>query len=140
MNQGESSGLPPAQSYPDPTPQQMQMGGLPYYGNQHQLTDEQLQQQLTGAVRSGMAEGMNNGPNMMGPSQGAQEFGPQTSSPQMAPAPYDANQQAGSDLHDLSFGDQSARRKRSKVSRACDACRRKKVSSLSKSLLSHDLT
>src|SRR5450755_1085930 len=78
MNQGEGSGLPPAgQSYPSPTPQQMGVGGLPYYGNQHQLSPEeaQLQQQLSGAVRSTMAEGMNNGQNMMGPGG---EYGDQT--------------------------------------------------------------
>jgi hypothetical protein len=41
---------------------------------------------------------------------------------------FTANQQVGVDPnHDLSYGDQSARRKRSKVSRACDECRRKKV-------------
>lgn len=42
---------------------------------------------------------------------------------------FPPNQQVGVDPnHDLSYGDQSARRKRSKVSRACDECRRKKVS------------
>jgi hypothetical protein len=42
-------------------------------------------------------------------------------------------QQVGVDPnHDLSYGDQSARRKRSKVSRACDECRRKKVNPVSK--------
>lgn len=41
---------------------------------------------------------------------------------------FTPNQQVGMDPnHDLSYGDQSARRKRSKVSRACDECRRKKV-------------
>ncbi|OJD25163.1 hypothetical protein ACJ73_03465 [Blastomyces percursus] len=41
---------------------------------------------------------------------------------------FTPNQQVGVDPnHDLSYGDQSARRKRSKVSRACDECRRKKV-------------
>lgn len=42
---------------------------------------------------------------------------------------FTPNQQVGVDPnHDLSYGDQSARRKRTKVSRACDECRRKKVS------------
>ncbi|EFE44689.1 C6 finger domain protein, putative, partial [Trichophyton verrucosum HKI 0517] len=41
---------------------------------------------------------------------------------------FSSTQQSGVDPnHDLSYGDQSARRKRSKVSRACDECRRKKV-------------
>jgi hypothetical protein len=133
MNTGEGSGIAPAQSYPSPTPQQMGVSGLSYYGNQHPLSaEEQIQQQLSGAVRSDMGEGMNNGSNMMGPGQGSQEFGPHTASPQMAQGHYDANQQGASDLHhDLSYGEQSARRKRSKVSRACDECRRKKVSSSS---------
>jgi hypothetical protein len=44
---------------------------------------------------------------------------------------FPPNQQVGVDPnHDLSYGDQSARRKRSKVSRACDECRRKKVREL----------
>ena len=44
--------------------------------------------------------------------------------------PFSPNQQVGVNLnHDLSYDDQSARRKRSKVSRACDECRRKKVRS-----------
>ena len=54
---------------------------------------------------------------------------PALSQNQQAPAvPFTPNQQVGMDPnHDLSYGDDSARRKRSKVSRACDECRRKKV-------------
>src|SRR6266536_1559902 len=106
MNQSEASGLPPSQSYPSPTPQQMGVANLSYYGGQHQLSpEEQIQQQLTGAVRSGMTEGMNTSSNMMGPGQGGQEFGPQTASPQMAPGHYDASQQGGNDPQlDSSYG------------------------------------
>ncbi|KAM5443752.1 Glucose-responsive transcription factor [Microsporum ferrugineum] len=53
---------------------------------------------------------------------------PQPSQGQQHMLQFPSTQQSGVDPnHDLSYGDQSARRKRSKVSRACDECRRKKV-------------
>ena len=61
------------------------------------------------------------------PQQHAQH--PPQAQPQQQPMmQFPQGQQVGVDPnHDLSYGEQSARRKRSKVSRACDECRRKKV-------------
>ena len=53
---------------------------------------------------------------------------PQAQQQQQPLMQFPQGQQVGVDPnHDLSYGEQSARRKRSKVSRACDECRRKKV-------------
>ncbi len=59
---------------------------------------------------------------MVAPNQSVQDLRQQASPEELAQGGLDPN-------HDPSFGDQ-APRKRSKVSRACDECRRKKVTRL----------
>ena len=138
--------MPPGPSYPSPNSAQMNQGALPYYTNQRQLTAEELhlsaelsRETSTPNMNDGTNNGMAHGqPMVLGSSNPAapQEMGRPPSSDQHQQQgqqqhvlQFTPNQQVGVDPnHDLSYGDQSARRKRSKVSRACDECRRKKVS------------
>ncbi|CRG84074.1 Glucose transport transcription regulator RGT1 [Talaromyces islandicus] len=110
MNSREQSDLPPAPSYPSPNPAQVGQSTM-YYGGRQLTADEILSAELSRDATGGnLADGPSND------QQHNNAFG------------FPSNQQVGVDPnHDLSYGDQSARRKRSKVSRACDECRRKKV-------------
>ncbi|KAK2761742.1 Glucose-responsive transcription factor [Arachnomyces sp. PD_36] len=143
MNSREHSDMPPGPSYPSPNSAQMNQGGLPYYTNQRQLTADELHlsAELSRETSAqNMNDGTNNGlphgqPMVLGSSNpaGPPDMGrPQSAEHQQGGQQqilqFTPNQQVGVDPnHDLSYGDQSARRKRSKVSRACDECRRKKI-------------
>ncbi|EED23312.1 C6 finger domain protein, putative [Talaromyces stipitatus ATCC 10500] len=109
MNSREPSDLPPTPSYPANSAQVNQ--NAIYYAGRQLTADEILTAEL-----SRDAAGNNLGDGSSNDQQHNNAF------------VFPPNQQAGVDPnHDLSYGDQSARRKRSKVSRACDECRRKKV-------------
>ncbi|KAH8705005.1 putative C6 finger domain protein [Talaromyces proteolyticus] len=110
MNSREQPDLPPTPSYASPNPAQVGQGAM-YYGGRQLTADEILTAELS---RDATGGNLADGPNTDQQHNNAFGFPP--------------NQQVGVDPnHDLSYGDQSARRKRSKVSRACDECRRKKV-------------
>ncbi|EDP49349.1 C6 finger domain protein, putative [Aspergillus fumigatus A1163] len=137
MNSREHSDMPPATSYPSPNAAQMAQGSMPYYGNRQLTADELLSAELSRetsgpGLNDGSSNGVHHGQSMvMGSSNpGATDMG-RPSSPdqhQQHMLQFTPGQQVGVDPnHDLSYGDQSARRKRSKISRACDECRRKKV-------------
>ncbi|PCH04599.1 Hypothetical protein PENO1_022070 [Penicillium occitanis (nom. inval.)] len=109
MNSREASDLPPTPSYPANSAQVNQ--NAIYYAGRQLTADEILTAEL-----SRDAAGNNLGDGSTNDQQHNNAFA------------FPPNQQVGVDPnHDLSYGDQSARRKRSKVSRACDECRRKKV-------------
>ena len=136
------------QSYPSPTAGPISDGNGPFF-NQQQLRQQQLRDQqrlpdpdslqLTAQLSRSVAP-------QMGGTSDQPEYGNQTSGPvqshegirqdeqlQAQPSqPYTQGNgaQAGNGELDPSFGsgDLTAPRKRSKVSRACDECRRKKVS------------
>ena len=111
-------------SYPSPTGHQMGEGTHPFYSSQQPIPsaeDMSLQTRLSREVPPNMTESIGDGQDlhrtehvMQGLSQ-AQMSSPQ----QLAQGGLDSNQ-------DSSYGDGSAK-KRTKVSRACDECRRKKV-------------
>ncbi|KAJ9375072.1 transcriptional regulator family: Fungal Specific TF [Paecilomyces variotii] len=128
--------MPPAPSYPSPNAAQMGQGTMQYYNRQlttDELLSAELSREASGAnLQDGGSNGLHHGqPMVLGPSNpGAPDMGrPQSADQQQQHMlQFTPNQQVGVDPnHDLSYGDQSARRKRSKVSRACDECRRKKV-------------
>lgn len=147
--------LPQPPSFPSPNATQVNQGAASYYTNQRQLTAEELHlsaelsrevsaTNMTENPANGIAQGQpmvlgSPNPNPNPPSvnrgesaeQQQQQQQQQPQQPQHQPqhlVQFTPNQQAGVDPnHDLSYGDQSARRKRTKVSRACDECRRKKV-------------
>lgn len=128
--------MPPAPSYPSPNGAQMAQGAMPYYGNRQLTTDELLSAELSReASNPGLGDGSNNGvhhgQSMVLGSSNAGEMGRPSSEDQQQHQhmlQFPPSQQVGVDPnHDLSYGEQSAR-KRSKISRACDECRRKKVS------------
>jgi hypothetical protein len=144
MNSREHTDMPPGPSYPSPNAAQINQGALPYYTNQRQLTADELHlsaelsretsaQNMNDGTNNGMPHGQ---PMVLGSSNptGPPDMGRPPSSDQHPQSQqqilqFTPNQQVGVDPnHDLSYGDQSARRKRTKVSRACDECRRKKVS------------
>lgn len=136
MNSREPSDMPPAPSYPSPNAAQMSQGTMQYYNRQltaDELLSAELSRETAGAnLGDSSSNGLHHGqPMVLGPSNpGASEMGRASSAEQQHGnmLPFSPNQQVGVDPnHDLSYGDQSARRKRSKVSRACDECRRKKV-------------
>lgn len=137
MNSREQSDMPPAPSYPSPNGAQMAQGAMPsYYGNRQLTTDELLSAELSReASNPGLGDGANNsvhhGQSMVLGSSNAGEMGRPSSEDQQQHQhmlQFPPSQQVGVDPnHDLSYGEQSAR-KRSKISRACDECRRKKVS------------
>ncbi|KAL1998810.1 hypothetical protein VTN02DRAFT_5538 [Thermoascus thermophilus] len=114
----------------------MGQGTMQYYSNRQLTADEllsaELSRETSGAnLADGSSNGLHHGQSMvLGSNPGASEMGRTTSPEQQHNhmLQFTPNQQVGVDPnHDLSYGDQSARRKRSKVSRACDECRRKKV-------------
>ncbi|KAJ5612526.1 hypothetical protein N7510_005720 [Penicillium lagena] len=127
--------MPPAPSYPSPNAAQMAQGAMPYYSNR-QLTDDELltaelSRETSGAnLGGGSSNGVHQGQSMvLGSSNaGAPDMGRHDSEDQhQQMLQFPPSQQVGVDPnHDLSYGEQSAR-KRSKISRACDECRRKKV-------------
>ncbi|KAJ8183613.1 hypothetical protein LV157_005960 [Aspergillus fumigatus] len=132
MNSREHSDMPPATSYPSPNAAQMAQGSMPYYGNRQLTADELLSAELSRetsgpGLNDGSSNGVHHGQSMvMGSSNpGATDMG-RPSSPdqhQQHMLQFTPGQQVGVDPnHDLSYGDQSARRKRSKISRACDEC------------------
>ncbi|KAH1322282.1 hypothetical protein KXV81_006855 [Aspergillus fumigatus] len=137
MNSREHSDMPPATSYPSPNAAQMAQGSMPYYGNRQLTADELLSAELSRetsgpGLNDGSSNGVHHGQSMvMGSSNpGATDMGRPSSQDQHQQhmLQFTPGQQVGVDPnHDLSYGDQSARRKRSKISRACDECRRKKV-------------
>lgn len=134
MNSRENSDMPPAPSYPSPNAAQMGQG-MQYYSNRQLTEDELLSAELSrDASGPGLADGSSNGVHH-GQSMVLGSSGPELGRPSSADhhhqehmLQFTPSQQVGVDPnHDLSYGDQSARRKRSKISRACDECRRKKV-------------
>ena len=134
--------MPPTASYPSPNAAQMGQGAMQYYANRQLTADELLSAELSRETSGpGLADGSSNGVHhgqsmVLGSSNpGGGDMG-RPSSPdqhqQQHMLQFTPSQQVGVDPnHDLSYGDQSARRKRSKISRACDECRRKKVRSTS---------
>ncbi|KAL5343795.1 hypothetical protein BJX70DRAFT_122880 [Aspergillus crustosus] len=137
MNSREHSDLPPAPSYPSPNAAQIGQGTMQYYANRQLTTDELLSAELSReasgpGINDGSSNGVHHGQSMvLGSSNaGGAEMG-RPSSPdqhQQSHMLFPPSQQVGVDPnHDLSYGDQAARRKRTKISRACDECRRKKV-------------
>ncbi|KAI9372898.1 hypothetical protein BJX61DRAFT_414232 [Aspergillus egyptiacus] len=138
MNSREHSDMPPAPSYPSPNAAQMGQGAMQYYTNRQLTADELLTAELSRetsgpGINDGSSNGVHHGQSMvLGSSNaGGADMG-RPSSPdqhqQQHMLPFPPSQQVGVDPnHDLSYGDQSARRKRTKISRACDECRRKKV-------------
>lgn len=125
--------MPPAPSYPSPNAAQMAQGAIPYYSNR-QLTDDELltaelSREASGAnLGGGSSNGVHQGQSMvLGSSNAGADMGRHDSEDQHQMLQFPPSQQVGVDPnHDLSYGEQSAR-KRSKISRACDECRRKKV-------------
>ncbi|MCJ1364994.1 Glucose-responsive transcription factor [Acarospora aff. strigata] len=114
--------MPATQSYPSPTAVQMGDGAHPFYTSQQQLpsADElQLSAQLSRNVAPNMTGNIADGQEMVPPGQAMQDLRQQASPEELAQGGLDPN-------HDPSFGDPTPR-KRSKVSRACDECRRKKI-------------
>ncbi|KAL4909006.1 hypothetical protein BDW74DRAFT_76258 [Aspergillus multicolor] len=138
MNSREHSDMPPAPSYPSPNAAQMGQGTMQYYTNRQLTTDELLSAELSRensgpGINDGSSNGVHHGQSMvLGSSNAAGADIGRPPSPdqhqQQHMLPFPPSQQVGVDPnHDLSYGDQSARRKRTKISRACDECRRKKV-------------
>jgi hypothetical protein len=128
----------PLRAYPDPIPSDTQMSGNPPYFNARRSQQHSLSQEDQNLANT-LSHDMNGHMSAMSPqiSNGqAQNFGmgsvqsglPQT--PHQPPMGSSmAAQHSGTDPNqDLSYVVGSDRRKRSKVSRACDECRRKKVS------------
>ncbi|PKY03171.1 hypothetical protein P168DRAFT_305496 [Aspergillus campestris IBT 28561] len=138
MNPREHSDMPSTASYPSPNSAQIGQGAMQYYANRQLTADELLSAELSRETSGpGLADGSSNGVHhgqsmVLGSSNpGGADMG-RPSSPdqhqQQHMLQFTPSQQVGVDPnHDLSYGDQSARRKRSKISRACDECRRKKV-------------
>ncbi|KAJ6135092.1 hypothetical protein N7512_000252 [Penicillium capsulatum] len=135
MNSREQNDLPPAPSYPSPNGAQMAQGTMPYYSNRQLTTDELLSAELSReasgpGLGDGSGNGVHHGQSMVLGSSNAGDMGrpsPEDQHQHQHMLQFTAGQQVGVDPnHDLSYGEQSAR-KRSKISRACDECRRKKV-------------
>ncbi|KAJ5727315.1 hypothetical protein N7493_005135 [Penicillium malachiteum] len=135
MNHRDQSDMASAPSYPSPNGAQMTQGAMPYYSNRQMTTDELLSAELSReASGPGLGDGSNNGVHhnqgMVLGSSNAGDMGRPSSDDQhqhQHMLQFTPSQQVGVDPnHDLSYGEQSAR-KRSKISRACDECRRKKV-------------
>jgi hypothetical protein len=112
----------------------MAQGAMPYYSGRQLTTDELLSAELSReASGPGLGDGTNNGVHhgqsmVMGSGNGG-DMGRSSEDQHQHQhmLQFPPSQQVGVDPnHDLSYGEQSAR-KRSKISRACDECRRKKV-------------
>lgn len=108
---------------------------MSYYPNRGMTTDELISAELGRETSgSGLGDGSNTGAHhgqgMVLGSSGAGDLGRAPTDDQhqhQHMLQFTPSQQVGVDPnHDLSYGEQSAR-KRSKISRACDECRRKKV-------------
>ncbi|KMU83717.1 hypothetical protein CIHG_01500 [Coccidioides immitis H538.4] len=142
MASGDHGDMAQAPSYPSPNATQVGQNAASYYTNQRQLTADELHltAELSREVSStNINENPANGigqpqPMVLGspnPNPSAVNRGDsadQQTQHQQHLVQFTPSQQTGVDPnHDLSYGDQSARRKRTKVSRACDECRRKKV-------------
>jgi hypothetical protein len=126
----------PLRTYPEPIPNEAQIPGAQPYFNPRRSQQPSLSQEDQNLANS-LSHDMNGHLHGMSPhiSNGqAQNFGigaqsglPQTPQQPPLPAPT-AGQHTGVDPNpDLSYGVHQDRRKRSKVSRACDECRRKKA-------------
>lgn len=135
MNSREQNDMPPAPSYPSPNGAQMAQGAMPYYSNRQMTTDELLTAELSRdasgpGLGDGSGNGVHHGQSIVLGSSNAGDMGrpsPEDQHQHQHMLQFTAGQQVGVDPnHDLSYGEQSAR-KRSKISRACDECRRKKV-------------
>ena len=122
-------------SYPSPSAAQVGEGAGPFYAAQQAQRvppheELELSAQLSREIGPGNNQGVNDGQGMQ--QHVDQKFSqpiypphPMQSYPQMNATPQGA---AGRGfLPDPSNGDDSSARKKSKVSRACDECRRKKV-------------
>lgn len=127
--------MPPGPSYPSPNGAQMAQGAMPYYSNRQMTTDELLSAELSREASGpnlgdGSSNGVHHGQGMVLSSSNAGDMGRPSNEDQhqhQHMLQFPPSQQVGVDPnHDLSYGEQSAR-KRSKISRACDECRRKKV-------------
>jgi hypothetical protein len=125
------SDAPIMQSYPDPTSVAGESGG-PFYSpgnnNQQRLSNPddlqlaaQLSRGLEPMMNSGNGGSINDAPEGPGQNNANHQYAQdQQIHPQMTPG--------GMDQSPYNMGDSSmAPRKRSKVSRACDECRRKKI-------------
>ncbi|KAJ5093877.1 hypothetical protein N7456_009738 [Penicillium angulare] len=135
MNSRDQSDMGPGHSYPSPNGAQMAQGAMPYYSNRQLTTDELISAELSReASGPGLGDGSGNGVHhnqgMVLGSSNAGDLGRPSSEdqhPHQHMLQFTPSQQVGVDPnHDLSYGEHSAR-KRSKISRACDECRRKKV-------------
>jgi hypothetical protein len=138
-----SNAPPMQQSYPSPTAGPITDGNGPFF-NQQQPRDQQrlpdpdslqLAAQLSRSVAPQMAGATDQpeyGNQASGQTQAHEGIRQEEQLPQSAQQPYTQGNGAhsGNGELDPSFGggDPTAPRKRSKVSRACDECRRKKVS------------
>ncbi|KZF21047.1 hypothetical protein L228DRAFT_248804 [Xylona heveae TC161] len=108
-----------SQSYPSPTAAQIGEGVGPFFANQQRLSPpDHLHLSAAPLARNALDEG----PDVVtgAPHDHTVVGGHPTSPSQLARAGLDP-------VHDPAFGDPTAPRKRSKVSRACDECRRKKI-------------
>ena len=125
MDQHDTSNMahePP--SYPSPTGHQMGEGTHPFYSNQQPIPsadDMSLQTRLSREVPPNMTDDVGDGQDLHRAEHVMQTLSQaQMNSPQqLAQGGLDSNQESN-------YGDGSAK-KRTKVSRACDECRRKKV-------------
>ncbi|KAI9834075.1 MAG: hypothetical protein M1819_003360 [Sarea resinae] len=114
----------PPQTYPSPSTGQIGEGVPPFFSNQQRLPSPdnlQLSAQISRNAAPTMTGSTNEGQEMMSPTQ-------QGNGSVHSPSPAQLAAQGGMDANqDPNFGDPTAPRKRSKVSRACDECRRKKI-------------
>ncbi|KAI9818788.1 MAG: Glucose-responsive transcription factor [Pycnora praestabilis] len=123
MNHNDATSNQPSQSYPSPNAAQMGSGVGPFYSNQPRLDPSdnlQLSAQLSRNAAPLMTGRSDDDHEMLPPNHSENGLLQPTSPEQMAEGGLDMNT-------DASFGDPTAPRKRSKVSRACDECRRKKI-------------
>jgi hypothetical protein len=135
---------PPIRAYPEPITNDAPMAGSPTYFNPQRPQRQSLSQEDQNLANS-LSHDINGQMTVISPQIAngqAQTFGldAQSGLPQTPQQPQVgssmAGQHSGADPNqDLSYGVGTDRRKRSKVSRACDECRRKKVSSVTCPLL-----
>lgn len=125
MDQHDTSSMAhEAPTYPSPTGHQMGEGTHPFYSNQQPIPSAEemsLQTRLSREVPPNMTDNIGDAQDIQRAEQVMQNLAQaQMHSPQqLAQGGLEPNQ-------DANYGDGSAK-KRSKVSRACDECRRKKV-------------
>lgn len=128
MDQHDTSSMAhEAPTYPSPTGHQMGEGTHPFYSNQQPIPSAEemsLQTRLSREVPPNMTDNMGDGHDIQRAEQVMQSLAqaPMHSPQQLAQGGLDPSQ-------DSNYGDGSAK-KRTKVSRACDECRRKKVCTL----------